>query len=80
MALGLNAIVLQVRSGADAVYPRPGTLGATLTGTQGIGSWLRSVAFAVTEAHARGLELHAWINPFRAGNSSDSTKLALTTC
>ena len=28
------------------------------------------LAFAVQEAHARGLELHAWINPFRAGNTS----------
>jgi len=34
------------------------------------------LAFAVAEAHARGLQLHAWINPFRAGNTADTATLA----
>ena len=36
------------------------------------------VPFAVEQAHARGLELHAWFNPFRAGNRSDTARFAPT--
>lgn len=78
-AAGLNAIVLQVRPAGDAVYES--TLepwGAMLTGTQGVSPGWDPLAFAVTEAHARGLELHAWINPFRLGNAADSLLLAPT--
>ncbi len=47
-----------------------------LTGVQGQDPGYDPLAFAVREAHARGLELHAWINPFRAGNSKDTALLA----
>ncbi len=47
-----------------------------LTGTQGVSPGYDPLAYAVAEAHARGLELHAWINPFRAGNTADSLKFA----
>ncbi len=74
---GFNAIVLQVRPAANAVYASSLEPWAELlSGTQGIDPGYDPLAFAVTEAHARGLELHAWINPFRAGNSRDTTKLA----
>lgn len=66
---GLNALILQVRPTADAIYPsRLEPWSAFLTGAQGrapappydpLEAWLE-------EAHARGLDLHAWINPFRA--------------
>ncbi len=61
-ALKLNAIFLQVRPMADAIYPSPlepwsEFLGATPA--------YDPLAFAVAEAHKRGLELHAWFNPFR---------------
>jgi uncharacterized lipoprotein YddW (UPF0748 family) len=49
-----------------------------LSGTQGGDPGYDPLAFAVQEAHARGLELHAWINPFRAGNASDSLRLSPT--
>jgi hypothetical protein len=49
-----------------------------LSGTQGTDPGYDPLAFAVQEAHARGLQLHAWINPFRAGNRSDTTRLAPT--
>jgi uncharacterized lipoprotein YddW (UPF0748 family) len=74
---GINAVVLHVRPAADALYAS--TLepwGVMLTGTQGGDPGHDPLAFAITEAHARGLELHAWINPFRAGNSRDSTRMA----
>ena len=62
-----------MRPAADAVYASAlEPWGAMLTGTQGTDPGYDPLAFAVQEAHARGLELHAWINPFRAGNTSDS--------
>ncbi|CAN5910417.1 hypothetical protein BH11GEM2_BH11GEM2_27720 [soil metagenome] len=76
---GFNAIVLQVRPAANAVYASSLEPWAELlSGTQGIDPGYDPLAFAVAEAHARGLELHAWINPFRAGNAKDTTKLAST--
>ena len=78
-AAHLNAIVFHVRPAADAVYRSAlEPWGAMLTGTQGADPGWDPLAFAVTQAHARGLELHAWVNPFRAGNSADSAKLAAT--
>ncbi len=76
---GLNAVLLQVRPAADALYQSSIEPWASmLTGTQGQSPGYDPLAFAVTEAHARGLELHAWINPFRAGTARDTAKLAPT--
>ncbi len=76
---GFNAVVFHVRPAADAVYASAiEPWGAMLTGTQGKDPGYDPLAFAVTEAHARGLEIHAWINPFRGGNSRDTLKLAST--
>ena len=76
-AAGLNAVILQVRPAADAVYASTiEPWGAMLTGHQGGDPGYDPLAFAITQAHARGLQLHAWINPFRAGNASDSLALA----
>jgi len=76
-ATGINAIVLQVRPAADAVYQSSIEPWASmLSGTQGQDPGYDPLAFAIQEAHARGLELHAWINPFRAGNTADTSKLA----
>jgi uncharacterized lipoprotein YddW (UPF0748 family) len=68
-ALNLNAIVLQVRPSADAIYPsRLEPWSEYLTGLQGQAPqpWYDPLKFWVTQAHARGLELHAWFNPYRA--------------
>ncbi|HSQ32933.1 MAG TPA: family 10 glycosylhydrolase [Gemmatimonadaceae bacterium] len=74
---GLNAVILQVRPAADALYASAiEPWGAMLTGHQGTDPGYDPLAFAVTEAHARGLQIHAWINPFRAGNTADSLALA----
>jgi uncharacterized lipoprotein YddW (UPF0748 family) len=78
-AAGLNAVMFHVRPAADAVYSSAiEPWAAMLTGTQGQDPGFDPLAFAIAEAHARGLELHAWINPFRAGNSKDSAALAAT--
>lgn len=76
---GLNAVMFHVRPAGDAVYAS--TLepwASMLSGTQGVDPGYDPLAFAVQQAHLRGLELHAWVNPFRAGNSRDTAKLAAT--
>jgi uncharacterized lipoprotein YddW (UPF0748 family) len=78
-AAGFNAIIFHVRPASDAVYRSSiEPWAAMLTGTQGTDPGYDPLAFAVQEAHARGLQLHAWINPFRAGNSADSARLSPT--
>jgi uncharacterized lipoprotein YddW (UPF0748 family) len=66
-----NAVFFQVRSVSDAFYASSiEPWSEYLTGVQGRGPepFYDPLAFAVTEAHRRGLELHAWFNPFRAGH------------
>jgi uncharacterized lipoprotein YddW (UPF0748 family) len=78
-SIGFNTIVLQVRPAADALYEsKYEPWAAWLTGRQGESPQYDPLQFAVAEAHARGLQLHAWINPFRAGNSFDTATLAPT--
>lgn len=67
--LNLNAIVLQVRPSADALYAseyEPWSY--YLTGHQGRPPvpYYDPLQFWIDEAHKRGLELHAWFNPYRA--------------
>ncbi len=71
--LRLNAIILQVRPGCDALYASPHEPWSEyLTGVMGQAPkpFYDPLAFAVEEAHRRGLELHAWFNPFRARHTS----------
>jgi len=71
-ALNLNAIVLQVRPAADAIYAsKLEPWSEYLTGLQGQAPqpWYDPLKFWITQAHARGLELHAWFNPYRARNA-----------
>ena len=67
--LKLNAIIFQVRPACDALYAsRIEPWSEYLTGTMGKAPepFYDPLAFAVEEAHKRGLELHAWFNPYRA--------------
>ncbi len=74
---GFNAIVFHVRPAGDAVYASTIEPWASmLTGTQGTDPGYDPLQLAVELAHARGMELHAWINPFRAGSRADTLKLA----
>jgi len=71
--LNLNAIVLQVRPSADAIYPsKLEPWSEFLSGAQGQSPqpWYDPLKFWVEQAHARGLELHAWFNPYRARHSA----------
>ena len=75
--LNLNAIVLQVRPAADALYPSQlEPWSEYLTGQAGAppSPLYDPLRFAVDEAHRRGLELHAWFNPYRARHPSAETE------
>jgi len=73
-SVGLNAIMFQVRPAADAFYAsKTEPWSAFLSGTQGEGCGYDPLAFAIREAHARGLELHAWFNPFRAATNASAS-------
>ncbi|MEV6678261.1 family 10 glycosylhydrolase [Streptomyces erythrochromogenes] len=72
----LNAVVLQVRPAADALWPSPfEPWSQWLTGEQGVDPGWDPLGTAVAEAHARGLELHAWFNPYRVANHTDFDRL-----
>ncbi len=74
---GLNAVVLQVRPTADTFWPsRLEPWSAWLTGRQGRSPGYDPLAFAVRAAHARGLQLHAWFNPYRVATTDDVSTLA----
>ncbi len=69
--LKLNAILFQVRPASDALYASSREPWSYfLTGKQGADPGYDPLAYAVSEAHARGLELHAWFNPFRASTAT----------
>ncbi len=76
---GLNACCFQVRSLCDALYKSSYEPWAVcLTGTRGKDPGYDPLAFAIEEAHKRGLELHVWVNPFRitsAGSIPSSDKV-----
>src|SRR5262245_31530050 len=64
-SLKLNAIVLQVRPMCDALYAsKLEPWSEFLTGTLGKDPGYDPLEFAIKLAHARGLELHAWFNPY----------------
>lgn len=72
---GTNAVFFQVRTEADALYPSSIEPWSTyLTGTEGVAPnplW-DPLAFAIEESHKRGMELHAWLNPYRADRAPGS--------
>ncbi|MFD9409593.1 glycoside hydrolase family 10 protein [Streptomyces sp. NPDC059989] len=73
----LNVVILQVRPAADALWPsKLEPWSQWLTGEQGVDPGWDPLGTAVTEAHARGLELHAWFNPYRVANHTDPDRLA----
>ena len=78
-SLGLNALILQVRPAADALYASQlEPWSEYLTGQQGRAPEPRydPLAFWIEEAHGAGLELHAWFNPYRARHASARSPLA----
>ena len=67
--LNLNAVIFQVRPACDALYAsRLEPWSEYLTGSMGKAPtpYYDPLTFAIEEAHRRGIELHAWFNPYRA--------------
>lgn len=76
---GLNAIILQVRPAADAFFGKSlEPWSQYLTGKQGKAPdpYYDPLELAITEAHKRGMELHAWFNPYRATFGSNYAAVA----
>jgi uncharacterized lipoprotein YddW (UPF0748 family) len=74
--LKLNAVIFQVRPACDALYQSQiEPWSEYLTGTMGEAPapFYDPLAFVVEQAHQRGLELHAWFNPYRARHLSAKT-------
>ncbi|MCL1617325.1 family 10 glycosylhydrolase [Bacteroides sp. ET71] len=74
--VGFNAIIFQVRPEADALYAsRLEPWSRYLTGVQGQAPspYWDPLQFMIDECHKRGMELHAWINPYRARTSQKNT-------
>jgi uncharacterized lipoprotein YddW (UPF0748 family) len=79
--LHLNALLLQVRPACDALYQSSlEPWSEYLTGQMGRAPqpFYDPLQFAVEEAHKRGMELHAWINPFRAGHLTRKSAASAT--
>lgn len=75
--IGLNAIILQVRPSGDALYKSEFfPWSKYLTGTQGIApkNDFDPLKFWIDEAHKNGIELHAWINPYRITRKTSKEK------
>ncbi len=73
--MGMNAVVLQVRPSGDAFYPsKIYPWSEYLTGAQGVApaNNFDPLKFWVDEAHKRGLQLHAWVNPLRVSRGSEA--------
>ncbi|MGE5679412.1 MAG: glycoside hydrolase family 10 protein [Bacillota bacterium] len=78
-AAGINAVIFQVRTECDALYKssiEPWSY--WLTGHQGQAPepFFDPLEFAIAEAHSRGMELHAWFNPYRAVKTTGEYELA----
>jgi uncharacterized lipoprotein YddW (UPF0748 family) len=80
-ANGMNAIVMQVRPATDAFYPSPyEPWSQWLTGKQGQPPmpYYDPLQFMIDEAHKRGMEFHAWMNPYRAAFNVNTSSISAT--
>lgn len=76
---GMNAVIVQIRPAADAFYASPyEPWSQWLTGTQGKPTfpYYDPLVFMIEEAHKRGMEFHAWLNPYRANFNIRTASIA----
>ncbi len=67
--MGMNAVIVQIRPSADAFYmSKYEPWSEYLSGKQGVppAPYYDPLQFMIEETHKRGMEFHAWINPYRA--------------
>jgi uncharacterized lipoprotein YddW (UPF0748 family) len=80
-ANGINALIVQIRPATDAFYPSPyEPWSEFLTGKQGQPPvpYYDPLDFMLTETHKRGMEFHAWMNPYRAEFSIGKSSISPT--
>jgi len=71
--LKFNAVVFQVKGMGDAFYNSPyEPWSAAISGTRGVDPGYDVLKFLIDETHARGMEFHAWINPYRISTRASS--------
>jgi uncharacterized lipoprotein YddW (UPF0748 family) len=76
---GINAVVVQIRASCDATYPSDiEPWSEWLTGQQGRSPNYDPLAFMIAETHKRGMEFHAWFNPYRAVINTNVSNVAAT--
>jgi uncharacterized lipoprotein YddW (UPF0748 family) len=78
-AYNMNTIVFQIRPDADALYASDlEPWSEWLTGKQGLAPdpWYDPLQFTIDECRKRGLDIHVWLNPYRAIQNVDKTKAA----
>jgi len=76
---GMNAVIMQIRPATDAFYPSPyEPWSEWLSGIQGKppSPYYDPLEFMITETHKRGMEFHAWCNPYRADFSIGKASIA----
>lgn len=72
VAKGLNTVIVQVRPHGDSFYPSEYyPWSKCISGTMGVSVNYDPLKIMVKEAHARGLSIHAWINPYRTMTDSE---------
>lgn len=71
--LNFNTIIFQVKPMGDAFYQSAyEPWSAAITGVRGKNPGYDVLKFMIDEAHARGIEFHAWMNPYRIGTRASS--------
>jgi len=76
---GINALMVQVRPAGDAFFPSKfEPWSEFLTGTQGQSPFpfYDPLQFMIEETHKRGMEFHAWLNPYRAVFNINKSSIA----
>ena len=72
-ALNNDAVICQIRPFADAYYPSSYfPWSSYITGTQGQNPGYDPMAYMIEAAHSRGLQFHAWLNPYRISTSTNN--------
>lgn len=76
-SMNFNTVIVQVRPFSDAIYPSsyfPWSY--SITGTQGKDPGFDPLQILIDSAHERGLEFHAWINPYRVTGDGKNNNIA----
>jgi len=78
---GMNALIVQIRPATDAFYPsqyEPWSEFLTVTQGEPPVPYYDPLEFMIAETHKRGMEFHAWMNPYRAVFNTNKSSIAAT--